>query len=442
MDVPQATAVTKRNTRFRKRPAEPAAPARAKAPPPPTRPASRRALSHVGGEVSVTGDEPLGQLLVRALMVTADERSTRRDVHGFHTYPARLHPETASRLIATLTRPRDIVLDPFCGSGTVVVEARRAGRRGIGVDANPLACELTRLKVRGLVDEEGEALLQAAERVAEHATERRKARRGATRRYPPEDVELFEAHVLLELDGLRDGIAHEPSSERRRQLLLVLSSMLGKFSRKPADTTEEQAVRRIGAGYTSKFFVKRTFELVERMTAFTRTLPERAAAVRVIDGDARRLDGVETKSVTLALTSPPYPGVYDYLQHHAVRLRWLGMKSEHFDRSEIGARRQLGKLPFARALGQYETDMGRVLRELGRVLVPGGHAVLIVADSTLSGRAVRADRLIAKLAAAASLRVAARASQERPHFHGASQSAFTDAPRGEHAILLQKPARS
>ncbi|MET0793116.1 MAG: DNA methyltransferase, partial [Polyangiaceae bacterium] len=133
-------------------------PAAAPAPGPakPTTPEKkqRRALSHVGGEIRVVGgSEQDRERLKYALSVDPDENAIMAHVHGFHSYPARLHPETARRLIESFSPPHGRVLDPFCGSGTVLVEARQLGRHAFGIDANPLAVELASLKSRGSTPE-------------------------------------------------------------------------------------------------------------------------------------------------------------------------------------------------------------------------------------------------------------------------------------------------
>jgi hypothetical protein len=66
--------------------------------------------------------------------------------HGFHLYPARMIPQIAKELIKRYSSKEDIVLDPFCGSGGVLVEAMLAGRDSFGIDINPLACLLAKVK--------------------------------------------------------------------------------------------------------------------------------------------------------------------------------------------------------------------------------------------------------------------------------------------------------
>ena len=65
--------------------------------------------------------------------------STKSLTHGFHSYPAMMIPQVARRLIEKYSKEGDILLDPFCGSGSVLVEARLARRYSWGIDLNPLA---------------------------------------------------------------------------------------------------------------------------------------------------------------------------------------------------------------------------------------------------------------------------------------------------------------
>ena len=141
-------------------------------------------------------------------------------------------------------------------------------------------------------------------------------------------------------------------------------------------------------------------------------------------------------SVTLVVSSPPYPGVYDYLTHHDDRLRWLGLASRDFEQLEIGSRRELSSESFGPALALWERDLGATLTALSRGLTSDGRIVLVLADSTLAGKPLYAERVVEKAAPAAGLTLLGRASQARPHFHGGSREAFTKKPRREHLLAL------
>src|SRR5690606_37488987 len=209
----------------------------------------RRALSHVGGTVRFTGGSPAEQAVAtRALRV--DPRSARPHVHGFHSYPARLHPLTAASLIEGFSRPNELVLDPFCGSGTSLVEARRLGRRGIGSDLNPLALELCWLKTLAPPPDFLEDMRGAAQGAVEYADDRRLAKAGPLQSYPQATRRAFPIHVLLELDSLRQAVHAVEDTRLRRALLLVFSSLLTKVSNQESDTSKKLVTPRLRSGFT------------------------------------------------------------------------------------------------------------------------------------------------------------------------------------------------
>lgn len=411
----------------------------------------RRSLSHVGGEIATQGDEKEAQALAQAVDVETDpdaDAPDRAHVHGFHAYPARAHPLTVQRLVESFAPEGGTVLDPFAGSGTVLVEAMLAGRDTIGTDLNPLAVMLARAKTYPRRRETTDAMLEAAQDVRAYADERRKAKAGATTRLPREDVELFAPHVLLELAAIRDGIRKAPP-EHRPDLMLVLSSILVKMSQKRGDTSDEAVSKRIAAGYPAKLFLKKTEEWKTRLDTFASLLPSPPPKARVYEDDATQLTKVKTASVDTVVTSPPYAATYDYLEHHALRMRWLGLDTRAFQQGELGSRRTYAMLTARGARQAWTDELSRLLEALARVLRPGGNAVLLIADSATSAgpnrdapEALRADEIVSDLAATGrKLDPIACASQARPHFHVASRAAFFERPRHEHAILLRRTTR-
>ena len=406
----------------------------------------RRSLSSVGGEVDLGGDPEASALLAEALTVPAPPRASeqagegvdRAHVHGFHAYPARMHPVTASRLVASFLPPGGTVLDPFCGSGTVLVEAMLLGRNAIGTDLNPLAVALAQTKTRARADGELDLLVNAARSVAAFADERRRARAGATRRYPKEDTTAFDPHVLLEIDSLRHGIRTACEDALQPDLMLVLSSILVKVSRKESDTSQREAPKRIAAGYPTRLFVKKTEELAVRLRALGALLPSPRPRVACSLADATQLEDLSDASVDGIVTSPPYVATYDYLEHHALRLRWLGLDTKAFDAHELGARRTYTDLPPHVARDLWASELHALLLSLARVTRVGGAVVLLMADSAVGTEPLPADEIVAEVAEGTPLLCVARASQLREHFHQSTREAFRLRSRAEHALLLRK----
>jgi site-specific DNA-methyltransferase (cytosine-N4-specific) len=75
-------------------------------------------------------------------------KDTNEYTHGLHLYPAKLHPYIARRLINHYGKKGQYLLDPFCGSGTTLVEARLAGLNAVGYDVNPTARFMSQAKSR------------------------------------------------------------------------------------------------------------------------------------------------------------------------------------------------------------------------------------------------------------------------------------------------------
>ncbi len=407
----------------------------------------RRALSHVGGEVTFRGgtDEER-QVLLHALDVSSEEEEVMTDVHGFHSYPARLHPLTARRLIEGFSKPGARVLDPFCGSGTVVLEGKALGREAIGSDLNPLAVELSWLKSRSPLPKLVAEMVSAAASIAEVADERRLAKADPYRRYGEDERERYPIHILLELDSLSHGISQLQGNEVKRMLRLVLSSMLTKLSHSEGDTTRRHAPRRLPSGFAIQLFHQKAEELAARFEQYRQRVSPKAPRAYVGMHDARKLESVESDSIDLIITSPPYPGVYDYLDHHMHRIQWLGLRPARLAQDEIGARRKYRRMRLDEAAEQWREEIGPTLWELRRTLADDGRGVMIIADSVVDRRALRADEQIEAVAEKAGIDITCIASQERPLFlHGADR-AFSDRPRMEHVVvfrpsLKRKPKR-
>lgn len=409
-------------------------------------------MPSVPARVDAGGDPELAARLTAALRAASgDDIVIESLTHPFHSYPARMHPATSRELVMLVAEsmpPRSILLDPFCGSGTTLVEARAAGLRAIGVDVNPLAVLVaraktftvpgrTRLKLQAVARAiAGEVL--AAGRQARRATAEVAPLRGPTGFDPNARnrrlAAWFAPHVRRELEDLArhlDTLAKQ-DSELASVLTAALSAILYKVSSRSSDTDATWIQRNVARGACARWFLQRVELLVSGLQDLSATP---GSPPEIFEADMRALgELVPAGSVGGVVTSPPYAGTYDYAEHQRLRFDFLGLRHRHLDQQEIGSRRGLTGLG---AGAQWREQLGAAIDALAPLLAPGALAALVIGDSMGAGRAFFAlDDVRAVLTS--ELALVAWASQPRPMLGAAERSAFGERGKCEHVILLRK----
>ncbi len=383
--------------------------------------ATRTTTGKAAIEPVVIGDHDIAAQLVQAL---ADTEPVQRATHGFHTYPAGLHPDAARRVVALV--PGRSVLDPFCGGGTVLVEAMLQGRQAVGRDISPVALRVARGRTAVLPAEVVSRFRAAGRRLSD-------ASKGAMAP-PPEPIyhavqDWYHPHVLCELESLRAGIAAS-ELDIRPLLELAFSAVLVKSSFRKADTSAQRVRTDRPRGTTSILFHKKTRELGRMLDALREAVPPGGPSVDIRYGDAREIRVSEP--VDAVVTSPPYPSTYDYVPLQHLRLVWLGeSRALEAGAPEIGARRQW-RDGTRDARRRWAEDTTRWMRSATAALVSGGHFAIAIGDGLHPAGGVDASEPTSLAAKAAGLVLVARASVERPDF-------AREQNRWEHLFLYRKP---
>jgi len=367
------------------------------------------------------GDAPLARRLADAL---AQSGEGARYTNLFHTYPAALRADAARDLLAAF--PSRAVLDPFCGGGTILVEARAAGRRAVGCDLTPDAVPAASARCATPDDALLSALRSRARALAAQA-------RAASARGPLPEARIlraveswYGAHVLRELECLRRGCA-ESDPALRELLEAVLASILVKVSWRASDTRAAREKHERPAGTTAVLFHKRTRELARQMVELRDALPAGTPPAEIWLGDARELRVRDP--VDLIVTSPPYPSTYDYLPMQHLRHVWLGDRPDAG--REIGSRRLFRKgARGAREAWQRDTELWTA--HAARALALGGFLVVVIGDGWVPSGPVDAAEPSAEAAARAGLEFLAGASLERPEQGGRTRLR-------EHVLAFAKP---
>ncbi|MEO7668567.1 MAG: DNA methyltransferase, partial [Polyangia bacterium] len=369
-----------------------------------------------------------------------DPGLARSLTHGFHSYAGRMHPSIARGAIKRWSQAGELVVDPFCGSGTVLVEAMGVGRAAVGVDASPLGVAIAETRTT-LLGESGRAQLVAeAQRIADESGENaRRRRRPEIPAWGDREFERFFPHVAFELFTLRALVMKVPKTAVGRALRMCFSSNLVKLMKAGPEAPRDGADKRIARGVPSRLLADRAVELSSSLAVLERRLPPGTPTPRVHLGDARDLSRsprVESACADLILSSPPYPGTYDYAAQHDVRFAWLELPRKSFERTQVGARMESGG--FGADPVVWRESQARWLAEMGRILRPGGAAVLVVGDGVVGDQPEDAPAAVAELAQAARMVPVARASQVRPTLDRRLREIFGGEPRREHLLLLRK----
>lgn len=407
-------------------------------------PLSARVLS-----VMVSGDPAAAERLRQAMTVpsmpahlSSAERAlveASLSIHLFHSFAARSHPLTVRRLLSEVPAGA-VVLDPFLGSGTVLVEAALIGARGVGLDIGALQVRLCRFKATPIPASMRRALLQRAESVAEASAERVRERTRPRRTAPWDQSQHYEPHVFLELCGLREEIERIKAADPpiHEALLLIFSALVVKASRQRSESRTEEVTKALSRGQVTRWFMGKAQEVVRLHEQYAARVPAGTARPQVRVGDARADvvgEGglVAPETVDVVVTSPPYLGVYDYAAHHARRCAWLGIDLEAALAGEIGARRAAEQAALPALQDGFQRDTDRWVAGVGRALRAGGQAYVIVGDSVVGGQPVDGMAPVAIAAQRAGLRVVAACSVTR------EEGPREDLDRREHLLHLQRP---
>lgn len=330
-------------------------------------------------------------------------------------------PEVALAKIDELSTGDDRVLDPMCGSGTVVRLAREAGRQAIGCDLDPLAVRMTRTACNPAwaTDLKDRAEELAAEAMAETA---------ALPSWIADDFETsefvkfwFAPDQRGDLARLAKVLSNRPRSDDPLRIALsrlIVTKDGGASLARDTSHSRPHKVREDNDFDVIEGFIRSA----DKLGSLLEDLPsgDHAASVRSVD--ARKLDFVPENHIDLVVTSPPYLNAIDYLRGHRLSLVWFGQTMREvrdLRGSSIGAERILKNASAAtKAMAlqatprlaemsdrdqgmtlRFVADMDRLCASLARVVKTGGHLVFVVADSQVRGVPV-SNSAICKLAAA------------------------------------------
>ncbi len=350
---------------------------------------------------------------------------TDRYTHLIHSYPAKLLANIPYLFLASdeLCSKNGIVLDPFCGTGTVLLEAVLSGRKAYGADANPLAELITRVKTNYIPNEVLTITLKDVMKRAKllkHQIEHSEA-----------VAVWYSQSSLKQLTNIQRVIGEIKDEQIKSFFELCFSCVARKVSyadpsisvpvhwnpeRFSSNPSREVEVRK-------KIESLKTVNVYDKFEAICKANIARVGTLngilrdgvesRIVSNDARYL-GLDDSSIDMVLTSPPYAGAQKYIRASWLNLYWLNLVSlegikelkkhnigrEDYRQSEVfesytgiesadAVLRDLyanGMIKRAFLAANYLNEMKVALNESCRVLKPNGYMVIVIGNNTVCGR--------------------------------------------------------
>jgi DNA modification methylase len=314
-----------------------------------------------------------------------------------------------------------VVLDPFCGAGTVLLAVREMGYAARGVDGLPLAVFVSRVKLRTPEEYDLGHLRARVNGICSMEI-------GQTESRFPDIVILpkaFTPGTANEILYLRDAILQEEDVAAREFLLLGLLSVMEEVSHTCKDG--------LGVKLRRRRVVPRVQEPLRRQLAMmladltgTLGVSRNGASATVAAGDARDLP-LKRESVSAIITSPPYLNRYDYARIYSLELAlsfvssfgelrdlrhsllrgYIEAKAATTDHVNWGvlpvvlrrlSEMRLNNPNIPTMIKAYFEDMFEAIVEMARVCKPGAQVAMLIGNSRFGGEVIPVDLMLSEIA--------------------------------------------
>lgn len=308
--------------------------------------------------------------------------SSSKDLHSIHPYPAKFIPEIPRRLIDLFHLGRDYaVMDPFCGSGTTLLEANRMGYDAIGIDLHPLACLIAKVKTTPISTGFPEEILC----LVETAKDRMNNGNYEIPNIPRLD-HWFQKNVQKALSSIKEEISLIQDVDKQDALKIALSSIIVQISNQESDTRYAAIEKEITDEDVFMRFEKAALSISQEVSNIGRTLFQDFGSTTILNRNILEISSSDIQQqVGLIITSPPYPNAYEYWLYHKYRMYWLDMDPIKVREKEIGARPHYHKKN-PQDENDFEDQMQECFRLFADVIAPKGKVCFLVGRSIIRGK--------------------------------------------------------
>jgi SAM-dependent methyltransferase len=311
------------------------------------------------------------------MTMLADLESARLNVENktrsnLFNWRGQFTPQFVDYLLESHTRPGQVILDPFCGSGTVLQEAASRHLTTVGLEINPAAYAMS--KFFSLTALSMEARKDLAEKVAALF-------RIALARLPL-DIPLF-----TESEDYRQKVSN---------LLSLATELLGRTDDKQMRILLLLSLFRAESSKNGSLasVVSRAVQFI--LEQFVQLPRVRQTPVALLS-DARNAHFHLDEEAHVIITSPPYINVFNYHQNYRALLELVGFDMLKVAHSEMGSNRKHRGNRFLTVI-QYSLDIEMAIKSFARSLVPDGLLIMVLGrESRVRGIAFGNSSIVASL---------------------------------------------
>lgn len=240
--------------------------------------------------------------------------------HGIHKYPAKFIPQIPRWGIKKFTQPGDVVLDPFCGCGTTLVESLLLERNAYGLEISPLAKLITKVKITKInptsLEKEHSKLINKVN----------KDRWSFSCWKPALESNLskwFKPKTIKKLSIIKKNIERIKNKNIKNFYTILFSSIIRRVSNAENQSQKVYISSRFPKDYTDPIdlFLKVANKEKDNLIQFSNTISNKNFA-EIIKTDALEIN-LDKNSVDFAITSPPYINAINYIKVHKLEYAWL-----------------------------------------------------------------------------------------------------------------------
>ena len=304
------------------------------------------------------------------------DSTNESDAHNIHPFPAKFIGEIPRKVFTFISVPQGTaVLDPFAGSGTALLEAQRSGLDFVGVDLNPIAVLISRVKTGGPVL----GGVDAAKSVSA-AAQKLFREKGFTTPDIPRLEHWFKPDIAAAMSCITAEIEKLQTDTKIKDLLrLSLSAITVRVSNQESETRYAAVDKPLDSAHVFRQFEKSAGSIADKLQRSDSLFPHRVGTGRVIHSDARDIAKIEMPPISLVLTSPPYPNAFEYWLYNKYRMYWLGFDPIGVREREFGAPQHYASSN-GDTIDDFLEQMTATFDGISTHLIRGAYAVVLVSS--------------------------------------------------------------